>query len=84
MVKNVDILEIIDSNFMQNIQDFFAKTMNVALVSVEGNRQLTEPSNSTDFCEKYAIESNLSRERCKTCYTKFKDEVIKKKETANL
>lgn len=78
MFKAVDILEIVDSYFMQNVQDFFAKTMNVALVSVVGDRRLTSPSNSTGFCKKYNLESSLGHEHCKMCHKKWEDAVIKK------
>lgn len=78
MAKTIDIFEIIDSDFMQNVQDFFAKTMNVALVSVVGHKRVTSPSNSTDFCTKYTIESKLGCERCKMCHKKWEDAVIKK------
>lgn len=78
MIKNVGILEIIDSDFMQNVQDFFAKTMNIALVSVIRNKYLTSPSNSTVFCTKYTNGCALGHKRCDLCHKKWEESVIKK------
>lgn len=80
MMKNKetpDILEVIDIKFMQNIQDFFAKTMNVTLLSIYEKNWLTEPSNNTDFCRKYTRRSKLGYKNCELCHQKI-EETVKK------
>lgn len=66
-VKFENILEIIDVNFMQNVQDFFAKSMNLALHSFDGEKEITKPSNDTDFCAKCTRGTYEGNKRCSSC-----------------
>ena len=62
---------------MQNIQDFFAKTMDVALITVYENNWLTDSSNACDFCRKYTRRSKLGHNRCNECHQEWEKAVIK-------
>lgn len=62
-VKFENILEVIDKNFMQNVQDFFAKSMNIALQCFDNSGEVTNPSNANGFCK--CLRN--STEGCKRC-----------------
>lgn len=79
--KMIDILELVDVKFMQNVQDFISKTMDVALLSVDHNNQsLTTPSNFSDFCIKYARGNSLVCQQCNDCQTKWAKSAVQKNE----
>lgn len=71
--KFENILEIIDKHFMQNVQDFFAKSMNVALHCSDGTREVTKPSNVIEFCEKFTMRTAEGCKRCNECLKKCID-----------
>lgn len=56
---------------MQNVQDFFASTMEISLQSFYGSEPLTEPSNFTDFCEKHTQKTEEGLKRCNECLAKW-------------
>lgn len=62
--KNFEILEIIDVKFMQKLQDFFAETLNIALVSLYDDISLTQISNASTLCHKYTRQCPLGSRRC--------------------
>jgi len=66
-VKKIKLLEIMDLKFLQNLQDFFAMTMNVASLVVDNEGPVTEPSNFTDFCSKCMRSNEMGRKRCNQC-----------------
>jgi len=68
MIKN--ILEIVDIDFLQNMQDFFSKTMDIPSIIVDDNGPITQPSNFTPFCTKIR-ELQIGRERCLQCEHKW-------------
>lgn len=68
-VKFENILEVIDKNFMQNVQDFFAKSMNIALHSFDNTGEVTKPSNLNGFC-KCMQNSTEGCKRCNNCLQK--------------
>lgn len=54
MIINRDeftLLDLIDINLLQKFQDFFAKAMDVASITLDKNGPITAPSNYTDFCK---------------------------------
>ncbi len=67
LLKINRITDITDLDFMQNVQDFFAKTMNISLQSFYYNTPITQPSNFTDFCSKYTMISEKGLARCTKC-----------------
>lgn len=66
-VKFENILEVVDVNFMQNVQDFFAKSMNLALHTFDGEKEITKPSNDTAFCAKCTRGTQEGNKRCGGC-----------------
>lgn len=76
MVKN--ILDIIDVRFMQNVQDFIAKTMDIALISVDKGAPITAPSNFSNIFIKYAKGSLIACKQCSDCQKKWIKTAAKK------
>ena len=74
-----NILDIIDVKFMQNVQNFIAKTMNIALLSFDSNGALTEPSNFSNLCLKYRKGSLLGCKHCCDCQNNWGEKAAKKK-----
>jgi len=70
-VKITSLLEIIDAPLLQNIQDFFTKTMDISGQTFSEKSPLTNPSNFTHFCAKYTQGSKLGCERCSKCLEKW-------------
>ncbi len=52
---------------MQNVQDFFAKSMGVAVHCFDISREITKPSNDTAFCVKYNRGTQEGCKRCNDC-----------------
>lgn len=65
--KNIGLLDIVDLKFLQEIQDAFAKSANVASLIVDCNGPVTQPSNFTDFCIKYTRGTKEGYSRCNEC-----------------
>lgn len=59
---------MIDIQFVQTLQDFFAKTMDVALIFIYKNNWLTDASNTCSFCREYTRRNNLLNKRCGLCH----------------
>lgn len=68
---NIGLLDIVDLKFLQEIQDAFAKSANVASLIVDNNGPVTKPSNFTDFCMKYTRGSKEGYNRCNECDIKW-------------
>mgnify|MGYP001810073191 CR=1 FL=1 len=64
---------------MQNMQDFFAKTMGIALQCFHYSEPLTKPSNFTPFCSKYTMANTEGRERCSKCLLKWTQRMAEEK-----
>lgn len=65
--KKIKLTDLIDIEFLQEFQDFFAKTMGVASIAVDDNGPITKPSNFTPFCNKYTRGSKEGFRRCNEC-----------------
>ena len=65
--KKLNLSDLIDIKFLQELQDTFAKTMNVASLTIDNNGPITKPSNFTEFCGKYIRASKLGAKRCNEC-----------------
>lgn len=70
------MLEIVDINFLQNTQDFFANSMNVALQTFDANGALTKPSNFIEFCSDYTMTSIVGHKRCEACLHEWVNNVM--------
>jgi len=56
---------------LQNVQDFIAKTLDVASLSVDDNGPITAPSNFSTFCINHTRRSKLGLKRCNECDIKW-------------
>lgn len=65
---------------MQNVQDFFAKSMNVSLQSFDNNGALTKPSNFIDFCSEHTMRNELGYKRCEICLNEWVKEIMNKEQ----
>lgn len=65
--EDIKLLDIIDLNFLQEFQDVFAKSVNVASIMVDNEGPITKPSNFTNFCMKHTRGSALGYKRCNNC-----------------
>lgn len=65
--KKIGLSDLIDVDFLQELQDDFANTMGVAALTVDYNGPITKPSNFTDFCTKHIRENELGAQRCNKC-----------------
>ncbi len=64
-------------NFLQNIQDCFALSLNMTLISIRNGEYLTKPSNATDFCDKYIRKDKSCIKLCYECHNYWEKEAIK-------
>lgn len=47
--KNIKLADLIDMDFLQEFQDFFAKNMGIAVITTDENGPITKASNFTGF-----------------------------------
>lgn len=69
--KKLNLADLVGIEFLQDFQDTFAKTTNVASIMVDDEGPITKPSNFTDFCIKYTRGSDLGYKRCNQCDINF-------------
>lgn len=77
--NELDILKIINVNFIQNLQDYFAKSMDISMQSFTNGIAVTNPSNFIDFCSKHTQSSAEGKKRCEECFKKWVNAVSKEK-----
>lgn len=65
--KKLILSDLIDINFLQKLQDVFAKTMDVASLTVDENGPITKPSNFTNFCTNQIRSTKLGAKKCNEC-----------------
>lgn len=65
--ENIKLSDVIDIKFLQELQDNFAKSMNMASITIDNEGPITKPSNFTDFCIKYTRGSAKGFLRCNEC-----------------
>lgn len=69
--KNLSLTDLIDIDFLQEFQDAFALSTDIASVIIDKSGQLTKPSNFTDFYINYKKSLNLQDENCNCCNVKW-------------
>lgn len=72
MAKNenhITLAELIDLDFLQEFQDFFAKNMGIAAITTDENGPITKASNFTGFCSKFVRGEKASLEKCDGFHT---------------
>lgn len=78
ILKIKEIHDVIHADFLQNVQDFFAKTMGVALQVFANQKPITNPSNFSQFCIKYNKSDVQNCKKCCNCHHKWEREAVKK------
>lgn len=74
-LDNITLQDIIDLEFLQKFQDYFAESLGVASISVDINgNPVTKPSNFTKFCMDYTRGSKVGLARCIDCDRKGGEE----------
>lgn len=64
----INITEIVDIDFLQEFQDYFAESLGVASRSMDiDGKPITEPSFFTDFCMKLTRGTEEGLRRCEKC-----------------
>ncbi|MDD3436765.1 MAG: PocR ligand-binding domain-containing protein [Candidatus Gastranaerophilales bacterium] len=63
----INLLDLIDIDFLQKLQDTFAKAMGVASLTVDDKGPITSPSNFSNFCKNHIRKSKLGSQRCNEC-----------------
>lgn len=78
---DIDLLEIkdvIDINQLQKFQDNFAKSMDIASVTVDRNgNPVTNPSSYTKFCMEFVHRTTIGDNRCAECHRKGGEEAAR-------
>lgn len=69
--NKLNLLDFVDINFLQELQDLFANTMNFASLTYDLDVPITKPTNFTDFCQKYTRGCEVGAKRCKECDLKL-------------
>lgn len=69
--EKLKLTNLIDIKLLQELQDNFAKAMNVASIVYDREVPVTNPSNFVDFCIKYTRGSKIGAKRCKDCDLKW-------------
>lgn len=77
IVTKSEVNEKFDIKFIQTLQDFYAKTMDVALVCLCENNWITDSSNTTCFCREHIRRNPLLNKLCDECHRKGELESIK-------
>lgn len=65
--KKINLIDLVDIDFLQKFQDTFAETMGVACLMVDDKGPITDPSNFTVFCKNNIRASELGSKRCNEC-----------------
>ncbi|WP_411680402.1 PocR ligand-binding domain-containing protein [Clostridium thailandense] len=64
-VDSLELKDVIDINVLQSFQDNFARSMDIASVTVDVNgNPVTEPSSYTDFCMDFTHNTKIGDSRC--------------------
>lgn len=66
-IKKITLSDLVDINFLQELQDNFAEAMGVGSLTVDDNGPITKPSNFSDFCTNYIMASKLGSKKCNEC-----------------
>ncbi|MDU3582193.1 MAG: PocR ligand-binding domain-containing protein [Clostridium butyricum] len=77
-IEQLELKDVIDLNFLQKFQDDFAKSMNIASVTVDkSGTPVTRPSRYTNICSNLTQSAQLGSRRCAQCHSKAGEEAFK-------
>ncbi|HBA96661.1 MAG TPA: acetyltransferase, partial [Lachnospiraceae bacterium] len=66
--EEIGLTDLVDVRILQKIQNAFSMMTDIAVLTTDTNGvAITEPSNFTDFCNKYVRTSEIGRMRCEDC-----------------
>ncbi|WP_416176635.1 PocR ligand-binding domain-containing protein [Clostridium sp.] len=67
-LDQIKIGDVLNKNFLQQFQDYFSDSLNVASICVDlEGTPITKPSNFSDFCMHYTRSSKEGLKRCMEC-----------------
>jgi ligand-binding sensor protein len=70
-LSSIKLTDVIDTKFLQEFQDDFAKGMGLASVTVDlDGKPITNPSSYTRFCENYTHSTQCGDKRCAESHKK--------------
>lgn len=69
--EHISLTELIDLDFLQEFQDFFAKNMGIAAITTDEKGPITKASNFTGFCSKFVRGEKESLEKCDAVHTEY-------------
>lgn len=77
-IESLEIKDVIDIDLLQNFQDNFAESMDIASITVDryGN-PVTKPSSYTSFCNDFIHSNAIGDKRCAECHRKAGEESVK-------
>lgn len=77
-LADLELKDIINLKFLQKFQDDFAKSMNIASVTVDRNGiPFTKPSSYTNICLNLTQSTDKGKSRCAECHSKAGEEAFK-------
>lgn len=76
----INLLDLIDLKFLQEFQDFFAKTLDLAAITIDAKGPVTKPSNFNEFCMKFVRCSKDGIKKCDEVHNKWGRSSSKKDE----
>lgn len=69
--KKLSLADLINVKFLQEFQDTFAYTMDIASLTLDKNTHITFPSNFSELCDKYIRKTSEGFKRCQECDLKW-------------
>jgi GAF domain-containing protein/ligand-binding sensor protein len=76
--QKLRLSNLIDTKFLQKLQDKFAKLMNIACVMLDTQGAITKPSNFSEFCLKHAKNEPVGLSICDGCDIAWESFLAKK------
>lgn len=77
-IDSLEIKDVIDIEQLQKFQDNYAKSMNIASVTVDNRgNPVTNPSYYTSFCNDFIHASSKGDKRCAECHRKGGEEAAR-------
>lgn len=79
IVEDTNLNDIVGIKFLQNMQDFFANTMDIAIICFEHDAPISKPSNFRDFGVSCIEQSDIGRRLCQKCLEEITQRLSKEK-----
>ncbi|OOM75966.1 putative sensory transducer protein YfmS [Clostridium puniceum] len=77
-LNTLELNDIMDLQFLQKFQDDFAKSINIASVTVDKNGvPFTKPSSYSYICSNLTQSTQLGKNRCAQCHSKAGEEAFR-------